>query len=93
MFLVLDGSLVTPPLESGCLAGITRELVVAWCDVEERTVAAADLLSAQEVFLTSSTRDVHAVHRVDRHPRAAPGPVTSACRARFAQESAADLNP
>ena len=93
VFLVLDGELVTPPLESGCLAGITRELVLTWCDATERTLPAQALLEADEVFLTSSTRNVHPVHLVDDHKLTAPGPVTQACQRTFAEESAANLNP
>ena len=42
MFVAVDGVLVTPPLSSGCLAGITRELLLEWATnaglpVEERT--------------------------------------------------------
>jgi branched-chain amino acid aminotransferase len=65
VFLVLDGVLVTPPLTSGCLAGITRELVMELVEVEERAVPLDALRTATEVFLTSSTRDVHPVDTVD----------------------------
>ena len=93
VFLVLDGALVTPPLGSGCLAGITRELVLTWCDVSERTLPAQALVVAEEIFLTSSTRDIHPVHLVDDHELTAPGPVTRRCQEVFAERSAADLNP
>lgn len=65
VFLALDGVLVTPPLTSGCLAGITRELVMELIEVEERAVPLDALRTATEVFLTSSTRDVHPVDTVD----------------------------
>ena len=68
--LVLDGKLVTPPLTSGCLAGITRELALEWAAQEGRPVAQrvltmADLARASAVMLTSSTRDVQHLTAVD----------------------------
>jgi branched-chain amino acid aminotransferase len=94
VFLVLDGRLVTPPLSAGCLAGVTRELVVEWCGAAEEDVPLARLAGASEVFLTSSTRDVQAVAHIDGRPvPAAPGPVTSAAAATFAERSAMDHDP
>ena len=66
-FFVFDGTVTTPPLSSGCLAGITRELVLEWCAAagvatEERRVGIDEITLADEVFITSSTRDVHPVH-------------------------------
>ncbi|MDQ1600170.1 MAG: branched-chain amino acid aminotransferase [Actinomycetota bacterium] len=94
VFLVLAGELVTPPLSSGCLAGVTRALVLEWTGAVERDVPLGVLLEADEVFLTSSTRDVQAVHAVgdDAYP-AAPGPVTRQAAATFAERSAADVDP
>ena len=44
VFCVLDGVPCTPPLSSGCLAGVTRALVLAWCpQVVERVLSLADL--------------------------------------------------
>lgn len=65
VFLIDDGGIVTPPLSSGCLAGITRALVLEWFDATERDLSPGDLERASEVFLTSSTRNVHPVARVD----------------------------
>ena len=65
VFLIDDQGIVTPPLRSGCLAGITRALVLEWFDATERDLTAGDLERASEVFLTSSTRNVHPVARVD----------------------------
>jgi branched-chain amino acid aminotransferase len=94
VFLVLAGELVTPPLSSGCLAGVTRALVLEWSDAVERDISLPELLSADEVFLTSSTRDVQAVHAVgDDEYTDAPGPVTRTVAAVFAERSAADLDP
>ncbi|HQR79624.1 MAG TPA: aminodeoxychorismate lyase [Actinomycetota bacterium] len=93
VFVVADGRVLTPPLADGCLAGITRELVLEWCEVEERTLQLAALRTADEVFITSSTRDVHPVDRVDDRVLAAPGPVTAKIAERFRQLSSADPDP
>jgi branched-chain amino acid aminotransferase len=94
VFLVLAGELVTPPLSSGCLAGVTRALVLEWTGAVERDVPLGALLEADEVFLTSSTRAVQAVHAVgdDAYPDA-PGPLTRQAAATFAERSAADVDP
>ena len=65
VFVVVDGVVLTPTLASGCLPGITRELVVEWFDVVEQDLPLSVLDTADEVFLTSSTRDVHPVVRLD----------------------------
>ncbi len=94
VFVVLAGELVTPPLTSGCLAGVTRALVLEWTGAVERDVPLGALLEADEVFLTSSTRDVQAVHAVgdDAYPDA-PGPLTRQAAATFAERAAADVDP
>jgi branched-chain amino acid aminotransferase len=84
VFVVLGGELVTPPLSSGCLAGITRELVLECTDAVERALPFTVLAEADEVFLTSSTREVQAVAHIDGTAvPAAPGPVTAAALAAF----------
>ena len=54
VFVVHDGVLVTPPLASGALAGVTRALVLEWTEAVERDVTPAMLLAADEVFLTGT---------------------------------------
>lgn len=93
IFCVFDGELVTPPLESGALAGVTRNLVLAWFGAVERDVPLAKLAEADEIFLTSTTRDVQAVHRADDRDLAAPGEVTVAVAKVFAERSAEDIDP
>jgi branched-chain amino acid aminotransferase len=63
IYAAFGNDVYTPPLESGCLPGITREilltdLLVPGVRVQERTLTLADLVNADEVFVTSSTRDV-----------------------------------
>jgi branched-chain amino acid aminotransferase len=94
VFVVLDGELHTPPLESGCLAGITRALVAEWADARETDLPLDVLAEADEIFLTSSLRDVQALHRIDsRDLPGAPGPVTAKAMRLFEQNSAADSDP
>jgi branched-chain amino acid aminotransferase len=94
VFVATDGQLLTPPLSSGCLAGITRELVLETVNVEEVDLPLSALADAEEAFLTSSTREVHPIRLVDGVAlRAAPGPVTSAAAAAFTELLASDLDP
>jgi branched-chain amino acid aminotransferase len=92
VFVVLDGQVLTPWTASGCLAGITRDLVLEWTDAQQDNLGPESLHRAEEVFLTSSTRDVQAVTRIDG--RVLPiGPRTRAIQQVFAERSARDLDP
>nr|WP_206316175.1 aminodeoxychorismate lyase [Streptomyces sp. C1-2] len=94
VFVVLDGEIHTPPLASGCLAGITRALTVEWTGAKETELPLDVLERAEEVFLTSTLRDVQAVHRIDdRELPGAPGPVTAKAMRIFAERAADDLDP
>ncbi|QNP62366.1 aminotransferase class IV [Streptomyces genisteinicus] len=94
VFVVLDGELHTPPVSSGCLAGITRALTVEWTGAKETDLPMDALERAEEVFLTSTLRDVQAVVRVDGRPLPAePGPVTAKAMRVFAERAAADADP
>ena len=100
VFLVVDGELCTPSLESGCLDGITRRLVIeeladAGTAVAERSDLTLDhLRTAPEAFLTSSTRDVHPIARVDGTLlHAVPGPLTTTALTAFAALQARTLDP
>jgi len=88
------GRLVTPPLRSGCLAGVTRALLVEACGVVEDDLPLTALAAAPEAFLTSTTREVQPIRAVDGHPLpAAPGPLTAAAAAAFRSLLAAGLDP
>ena len=82
VFVGLGPLLVPPPLSSGCLAGVTRELLLeelaaAGSPASVEAVPADELGRADEVFLVSTTRDVQPVRRVDgRGLPACPGPLT-----------------
>jgi branched-chain amino acid aminotransferase len=83
VFLVRHGGLLTPPLEAGILPGVTRALVLEisrglGLRTREETVRVADLLSADEVFITSTLKEVCPVRAVDgrRVGPVQPGPLT-----------------
>ncbi|MFJ5078351.1 aminotransferase class IV [Streptomyces sp. NPDC088553] len=94
VFVVVDGRILTPPVSSGCLAGITRALAVEWTGAQEADLPLDALESADEIFLTSTLRDVQAVHRVDgRELSPAPGPVTAKAMRIFDEHAARDRDP
>jgi branched-chain amino acid aminotransferase len=77
VFYVVDGELRTPTLASGCLAGVTRGLILEWCGGREVDEPIEVVETATEVFLASTTRDVQAVSRWNERELPAPGPVTA----------------
>jgi len=91
VFVALDGVLHTPPLTSGCLAGVTRALVIealaaTGAPVLETALPMNVVARAEEMFLTSSTRDVQAIRRVDGVDlKASPGPLTINAAAAFSE--------
>jgi branched-chain amino acid aminotransferase len=97
IFVAVDGALVTPPLDSGCLAGITRELLLEWAakeglPVEERALPLDVLDAAEDVVLTSSTRDIQRVSVVDgRELRG--GETGTAAVELFARRAADGMDP
>jgi branched-chain amino acid aminotransferase len=99
VFLALAGTLCTPTESAGILAGVTRALVLELCAgvgiaAEERDVPVDALGRADEAFLTSSTREVQAISHVDGTTLpAAPGPVTAAVAAAFADLVARNPDP
>ncbi|NPC44270.1 aminotransferase class IV [Nocardioides sp. zg-1230] len=94
VFYVLDGELRTPSLASGCLAGITRELVLEWSGAREVDEPLAEVRAdASEAFLVSTTRDVQAITRWDDRDLPAPGPVTKQCAETWAAREAETMDP
>ena len=93
VFYVVDGELRTPTLEAGCLAGISRALLLEWYDAREVDEPIEVLQSAEEVFLVSTTRDVQPVSSVDGRSLVAPGPVTAACQKVWAEREAEHSDP
>lgn len=93
VFYVVDGELRTPSLASGCLAGISRALLLEWYGGREIDEPIAVLAEADEVFLVSTTRDVQGVSRCDDRELRSPGPVTADCRRVWRDREAEDIDP
>jgi branched-chain amino acid aminotransferase len=88
IFIVRDGTLVTPPLQASILEGITRATIITLAadegiPVVEREVARGELYTADEVFITGTAAEVCPVNEVDDHPVGPPGPVTTRLQERF----------
>ncbi|HUI42706.1 MAG TPA: aminotransferase class IV [Terriglobia bacterium] len=96
-FMIRAGEGLTPPLASGCLPGVTREVLFpiaarAGIALREQALMPADLASADEVFISSTTREVAGVGFVSPDLRfAAPGAVTRKLEAAFRQYVEANL--
>lgn len=94
VFVVIGGRLLTPPLSSGCLAGVTRALVIEWAGAEEAELPVSALAAAEEAFLSGTTRDVQPIRTVDGISLpSAPGPVTRKAAEIFALRSAESPDP
>jgi branched-chain amino acid aminotransferase len=90
VFVVHGGRVATPPETAGILAGITRRRILSAAGglglaVEERVLSVADVTGADEVFITSSIRELLPVVRIDGRPvgAGAPGPVARALHSEF----------
>jgi branched-chain amino acid aminotransferase len=93
IFLVFKDVITTPPLSSGPLAGVTRELIMEWSPVEERELTLEEAKRADEVFLTSSMRDIQGVERWGDRTFSSARPVTQALSVKFVTRTEADLDP
>lgn len=71
IFVAQGGTVYTPPLSSGCLPGVTRAVLIeeirpaSGVRVLEKTLTPADLEAADEVFITSTTRELLPVVKID----------------------------
>lgn len=90
IFMVKDGVLLTPPLHAGILAGVTRDVLLELAPregipVREETFGLAQLLAADEVFLSSTLKEAAPVTSIDGRPVGSgrPGPVTGRLLAAF----------
>lgn len=104
IFVELGGELLTPPLTSGCLAGVTRELVLEWsaeAGLPVREAAAGELpfgvlddvaAGRAGLAIASSTRGVVPVVELDGVPLAA-FPLTERVGAVYRERAAAGLDP
>jgi branched-chain amino acid aminotransferase len=99
VFLVDEDGVVTPPLKSGCLAGVTRALVLELCEREgiparEETLPLEALRLAREAFLTSTTREVQPISSVDGMAMlAVPGEMTERLAKAFRDLVEEDMDP
>lgn len=93
VFLVIGGKVLTPPLASGCLAGVTRDVLFeiaprAGLELREQALTPDDLGRAEEVFISSTTREVAGVGLVGPVQGAesrwrVPGRITAALESAF----------
>jgi branched-chain amino acid aminotransferase len=98
LFVVKDGTVLTPPVDAGLLAGITREYLfevgaALGIPLREQVLHDPDLLDADESFLTSSTRELVPITTVDDRPvgTGRPGPITLALLTGFRKAAALKL--
>ncbi len=91
VFYVVDGELRTPTLKSGCLAGVTRGLVLEWYGGREVDEPIDVVRQASEVFLASTTRDVQPVSAWDDVELPVPGPTTKAAQEAWHEREATML--
>jgi len=90
IFCARGGKVLTPPLSSGCLEGVTRAVLLeiapdAGVPIAEQTLRPQELFSADEVFLSSTNRSLLAVGEIEGHRiAAAPGPITQRLDQAFA---------
>ena len=82
IFAVKNGKVYTPPLNSGCLEGVTRGILFeiapeTGVGVIQQALRPEDLYSADEVFISSTNRNLLGVGEINGHKiAAAPGPIT-----------------
>lgn len=98
VFVVVDGEVLTPPADSGLLPGITRELVIEWSrragiPLREAALPIGVLDEADEVFITSSTKDVLAIEAVDGRELPEARPLTTAIAELFRSNAERDHDP
>lgn len=99
IFVVHEGVILTPPLSSGCLQGVTRDLTLEAClaaglPVEERTLPFGIMDTIEEAFLTSSTRNVHPISAINGRVLAkAPGDLTRQAAEAFMKLAASNDDP
>lgn len=97
VFLEVDGTFVTPPLDSGCLAGVTRALVLEWAadagiQVREEARPLAAIHESAHAALTSSTRGMTPIVAVDDR-EIEPGPLTLRMAEEFDRRSREQIDP
>lgn len=97
LIVEVDGTLVTPPLSSGCLPGITRELLLEWAPefgipLRESALPATALASVPHAALTSSLRGVMPLSAIDDRPLDT-GPLISRLSQRYDERRRERVDP
>jgi len=94
IFIVTNGVALTPPTDAGLLPGITRAFLFeigaeAGIPVREQVLKDADLFGADESFLSSTTREIVPIVRIDDRAIGSgrPGPVTKELLDRFRRKT------
>ncbi len=82
VFIIRDGVLITPPLSSGCLPGVTRAILIELCEelsipLQVESFPYSELETVTEAFLTSSLRNVQAISHIDQRALAGDGDLTT----------------
>ena len=82
VFIVSAGVIKTPPKDGKLLPGITRDLIVELANkhgmpIEETAISEDEFLAADEIWLTSSTKEILSVTQINQHPvgDGKPGPI------------------
>jgi len=90
LFAVRNGEVLTPPLDAGLLEGVTRNLIFEvgadiGVPVQETVLTETDLPELDELFITSTTREIVPVVRVGTQPigTGRPGPIAARLLRRF----------
>lgn len=84
IWIIKDGTIITPPLKAGILGGITRACIINLCKTQnlsfaEETISPQQLFAADECFLSSSTKELIPVIQIDQNiiGEGHPGPLTN----------------
>lgn len=93
VLVVMGDRIITPTLATGALPGITRSLVIEWCGVEEMDLPWESLGDADALMLTSSTRDVQPVHRIDERDLSPLPQIARDCVTEFRRRATLDIDP
>ncbi|MEM8756368.1 MAG: branched-chain-amino-acid transaminase [Planctomycetota bacterium] len=106
IFVIKDGELHTPPVSEGLLEGITRRFVIdelapmAGITVNQRSLELAEVMDADELFLTGTAAEMIAVTSIGKTEADAAkigtgkeGPITKSLRAKFRQIVTSDNVP
>ncbi len=97
VFCARSGKVLTPPLSSGCLAGVTRAILLeiassAGVTMQESVLRPEDLRAAEEIFVSSTTREVCPVKEIENHKvPMVEGEITSRLKKAFSAYVAEDI--